>query len=1009
MVVTNYRMSEGEAREQPFVLDGVIGKEVLLCFVCSQYYKDPRVLPCQHTFCRGCLQRYHDLRQAESTTKTSTIPCPKCQSITQVPQIGVTGFPHDTKLRQMKEVYLKTLRKGNDNDSGSSQRTDTQTNGGSMPYSAQDKENISNGRFAYRRRESPRSQQAEQDRPSSWYGQTTTETPGTGSTRPSPRSSWYGGGSSAKKPDEPPVDNSRNPFDRASRFAPRRRRKMERTFDTNDDRVGFKPRDRLEEIINNVREEGTSASATKQGSYRERFFGSAESMNGTSGDTHHTTDSPLFGSAGRRGKSPTRSHSFNIQRPKAYEPAEKSFTRPERSSSFHSKPAEADVGGSSPFSFTQSPHISPPRTRATFGDPSGATSSTPTDTGTPTPPPRTRNGPRSPSSFAKPSPEPPKFKPKPPPQRTSTSSMNSSYESKAQATASNLGPQLSPGARRSESEPPTSSSFYIGERGTPRPAEKQPPKVPTPEPVPEPASPKDTVDGASPRRKEEPIGPPPDSMDDETRELYEKMRDYYKRRAEEPPKDIPDIESLMRDSSDSEESDTEEIDTKTGPSRHGSDSHAGSNDISQGKDTQACPASTSGRQSPALNGPTQNGATEHVHNSHEPTLTSDTFSNYNVGPDSEEAFAEVGEMQFENAVIHESDSVKMDSGSDYDNASDYDNLDSVPDEILRIVEDGDELESDIPLLSPKRKKSSVTTEIKVECPQMEDDPFLAASSTSPSYTGDSPKPQFQPSLLWKLESSEYEMPTSIAFTSNANLVVAEYSTGCLQFFDEVGTVKNKVEGIKPFAVAVNKANHVIVGDRKSKTIRVFDDFGYDVMQWEDNTFKWLCGIATTADGNFITFDREFCKIRVSSPNGEKLREFGTYGKGDTQFTQVDFLTVDSNDRIIVCDSGNHCVKIFDSTGKFLDKFGTRGDSDGQMEWPKGICVDCQDNIILTDSKNRRVTMYSPNGEFIQHLVTDCPNIYNVAYTSPGILGVSQYSLSGKSQVSVYTLWGLYLV
>ena len=59
------------------------------------------------------------------------------------------------------------------------------------------------------------------------------------------------------------------------------------------------------------------------------------------------------------------------------------------------------------------------------------------------------------------------------------------------------------------------------------------------------------------------------------------------------------------------------------------------------------------------------------------------------------------------------------------------------------------------------------------------------------------------------------------------------------------------------------ANDVIyVGDRRCRTIRVFDIYGTDVAQWDAETtgFGWIAGIATLRNGQLAIIDRERCKV-----------------------------------------------------------------------------------------------------------------------------------------------------
>ena len=53
----------------------------LKCSICLEFYFDPRVLPCLHTFCLHCL---------EPLVKDGTISCPQCRVKHKIPKGGVS-------------------------------------------------------------------------------------------------------------------------------------------------------------------------------------------------------------------------------------------------------------------------------------------------------------------------------------------------------------------------------------------------------------------------------------------------------------------------------------------------------------------------------------------------------------------------------------------------------------------------------------------------------------------------------------------------------------------------------------------------------------------------------------------------------------------------------------------------------------------------------------------------------------------------------------------------------
>ncbi|KAI8513561.1 hypothetical protein Bbelb_078850 [Branchiostoma belcheri] len=56
----------------------------LTCSVCMLHFRDPRVLPCLHTFCKECLQLW--------VTKQQPLECPTCREPVRLPDQGVDGL-----------------------------------------------------------------------------------------------------------------------------------------------------------------------------------------------------------------------------------------------------------------------------------------------------------------------------------------------------------------------------------------------------------------------------------------------------------------------------------------------------------------------------------------------------------------------------------------------------------------------------------------------------------------------------------------------------------------------------------------------------------------------------------------------------------------------------------------------------------------------------------------------------------------------------------------------------
>ena len=82
-------------------------------------------------------------------------------------------------------------------------------------------------------------------------------------------------------------------------------------------------------------------------------------------------------------------------------------------------------------------------------------------------------------------------------------------------------------------------------------------------------------------------------------------------------------------------------------------------------------------------------------------------------------------------------------------------------------------------------------------------------------------------------------------------------------------------------------------------------------------------------------------------NGTFLRKWGSPGSGDGEFSGPWGVAVDASGNVIVAETGNHRIQVFDSSGDFLREWGSPGSGDGQFS--VGVAVDASGNVIVADS------------------------------------------------------------
>ena len=124
------------------------------------------------------------------------------------------------------------------------------------------------------------------------------------------------------------------------------------------------------------------------------------------------------------------------------------------------------------------------------------------------------------------------------------------------------------------------------------------------------------------------------------------------------------------------------------------------------------------------------------------------------------------------------------------------------------------------------------------------------------------------------------------------------------------------------------------------------------------------GVETDNNNRIIVADTENNRIQVFNNAGAFLFEFGSIGSGPGQFISPEGVDTDSNDRIIVADTFNSRMQVFDNTGAFLFEFGGFGSGPGQMIEPEEIAIDSNDRIIVAEEGNHRIQVFDSTGSFL---------------------------------------------
>lgn len=74
------------------------------CPLCLDIFTDPKKLPCDHVYCRACLQGL------ASRSRNGSISCPECRSNTALPRNGANEFSTPHQVNRLIEMYWANLK-----------------------------------------------------------------------------------------------------------------------------------------------------------------------------------------------------------------------------------------------------------------------------------------------------------------------------------------------------------------------------------------------------------------------------------------------------------------------------------------------------------------------------------------------------------------------------------------------------------------------------------------------------------------------------------------------------------------------------------------------------------------------------------------------------------------------------------------------------------------------------------------------------------------------------------
>jgi streptogramin lyase len=174
-------------------------------------------------------------------------------------------------------------------------------------------------------------------------------------------------------------------------------------------------------------------------------------------------------------------------------------------------------------------------------------------------------------------------------------------------------------------------------------------------------------------------------------------------------------------------------------------------------------------------------------------------------------------------------------------------------------------------------------------------------------------------------------------------------------------------------ITADGKGQVVVLVRTAPYFRVFTrDGGFVKSFGDDGLFQSAHSVTIDGQGFLWVTDSAAHVVHKFSPDGRLLMTLGKKGvAGDNTsrdlFNQPNHVAIAPNGDIYVSDGYvNARVVHFSGGGQFVRIIGgVKGSQPGQLQLPHGVALDSRGRILINDSDNQRVSVFDKDGKFVE--------------------------------------------
>lgn len=246
---------------------------------------------------------------------------------------------------------------------------------------------------------------------------------------------------------------------------------------------------------------------------------------------------------------------------------------------------------------------------------------------------------------------------------------------------------------------------------------------------------------------------------------------------------------------------------------------------------------------------------------------------------------------------------------------------------------------------------------------------------------------------------QFQLPRAIALAPDGSVYVVDTFNNRVQHFSADGTFIQQWGGkspdcpypgstpsdvpsgtfCEPWGIAVGGDDSVYVADTWNNRVQKFTADGQFIRMWGHGIaqdpadllgFYGPRGIVVNTMGNVLVTDTGNNRVVIFNADGQPLSQFGSSGVEPGQFAEPVGMALDVNGRLYVADTWNQRIQVFtpDETGSYTPatNWEVAGWETTSVNNKPSITIDTQGNVLITDPDGYRVIEFTNNGTILRY-------------------------------------------